>query len=305
AALLGLALLLTAPLADADDAPHTPETQRLPGVGFGESFDQPGSDPTASMLMDLFVTGDASWQRLPLGADDGVPASVPSLPVAQDGDAELVLMENVGGIAGGSFALTANTVDETYGDVWVSAVVGMGFQTAFGSRAAGLMVRAETATVQLSDLTAYGAQLNHNNVNTATVSLLRFQNGIGTAVRVSALFDFDPPTENVRLRLSAVGDQLTVQASRLTVEDGVVVERPIDLDDAPGLQDGMAVRDSSFAVGRVGVRGFTRADNRVAFDNFVAAPTLFADGFESGDVEIWSAAIAGADGLRAARPAPR
>lgn len=262
---------------------------------FTESFDQPGTDALGPTRFSVpLLAANTGVARDALEPGIGAPATGGLLPVDEGGDSELRFFE-VSSPTGGSYALTSTT---EFADLEISAVVGIGFTTAFGSRTASVLARASGTTI--ATLNAYSVSLQHSLPGTsAFLALGRIRNGIGQTLALSAPFPVAVGTENYRLVLHTEGTQLTARIDRLEVVAGELVVTPIDLDAAAGDQFLLVASDGELGVGAVGLGAFQRSTNQVFFDDVAVVDfgAVFADGFESGNVSAWSAAT-GFEGLQ-------
>jgi hypothetical protein len=241
-------------LAALTFAPLVPQA---PGL---EDFDQAGSTWADTLFPAQLGLGGA-FVREPLGAGLGAPDTDPPLPINQGGDKEGRYFEQ-------TFAPTGaiSTSLDVHCDVRIEGYVGIGFPDPFGGRSVGFLLRGGYTPWS----TAYSATLNHNGGTTATLDLSFQCNGIitpSTVLASSQPITIDPFHENYRLTFTAVGNQLVAELARVFVSGGVVVEEPIDLLAAPGVQSQLVATDGRLVAGFVGVNAFARGGNSVFYDD--------------------------------------
>ena len=255
---------------------------------FREEFDEPGGGPVGSTRFSvLLLTLNTGVARDPIDPGLGAPSTGGVLPVDEGGDSELRFYEALEPAAGSSYVLTPET---TFTDVVVDAYVGVGFTDAFGVRSATVLVRATGDTIPTLD--GYAAHLTHTLPgDSASLRLMRVDNGILQTLVSSDFFPVAPASENYRIVLRVIGDVLTAGVARVQAIGGQRVETPIDLDADPGLQTELTITDGALTAGAVGLSTFTRSTNSVFYDDVTVVDLVFTDGFESGDLSAWSQAV--------------
>ncbi len=251
--------MLTAslPLALVASLPLPPVAQ---GGGF-ESFDEVGSSWSNTFFPNEQIFGDGIFVREALGPGLGAPTTNPPLPINQGGDKEGRYFEQT---LAGTHCTTFS--EEVLCDVLVDGYLAIGFPDPFGGRNVGFILRSGSTPLP----TAYVAEIAHNSGTTARLHISLMCNHLihaSTVLASSEPFPVDLSNENYRLAFRAAGTQLTAELWRVSVSGGSILEEPIDLLAASGIQNVLSATDGTLVQGSVGVFAFARGDNSVFFDD--------------------------------------
>jgi hypothetical protein len=221
---------------------------------FFESFDGEGSSLQNTLFSDVFSLGGATFQRESLTAVPGAPNTDPALPINQAGDKELRYFEKDAPAYYHSVILTAPLSENTFLNGSIDGYVGFGLGSGFGSRQAGLILRATTPDDYW--LAYLGANMSLTGGASLRISLV--SGGIVGWSEGVTFADLDFTRHAYRLHFEASGAMLTTSLYEQGVQAGLLTERLI--------ADISSV-DHSPLPGRAGLYAFVRGDNSVLFDD--------------------------------------
>lgn len=261
-----------------------------------ETFDQGGSDLSSSRFATVFTSGGGTFAREALGPSSGAPNTAPPLPVSRGGDKELRYFEdlNIDVAATSGWAVTPARPENILENATIDGYIG-----AFGDLDAGFVLNfAGTVPGAVGDTRGYLAGFRVlTDPSIAYLGFGRLEHGVTTEIstvagnRISQPFPIDLEHENYHLSFTANGGELTASLWRVMVVGGAVVEEPIDLLAAAGVQNTMSATDGRlmwnpdfdpsdpdtflipdptyevFADGRAGLRAFARNGDEVYFDD--------------------------------------
>ncbi|MBK8036327.1 MAG: hypothetical protein IPK22_04225 [Verrucomicrobiaceae bacterium] len=220
-------------------------------VTWTENFDAAGTSWAETVFP--ATGGGATMDRQAMTAG---PNTTPALPVNQGSDLE----GRIGSASGTStgYAFMPATSTYTFADGSIEGYLAPEGITGFlyGS----LLMRSSLSAT--GGIQGYAAFASFNNTS-VTLSIQVLLNGILNPLGASSNSITLSSSDNVKLRLTTQGNTLTLQAWRVAVSGGVVVETPLVID---GGSTSMVRSDTTFSTGRPSVY-FSAAAGRCYFDD--------------------------------------
>ena len=234
----------------------------LPAVAFFEDFDSDGYTTLDTFFPNQQLSAHPS--RRGVLTSFGVPSN-PLLPVSAYTDKVLYFKHNY---PYSSYARCFS--NDSYDNVIVDGYVGFGLNREWGSIHVEIELRAEVYK-ESYDVNSYSISLISNDYkNGIFVARVRRNGGIvaGYPGVTSQSFPVDLKNENYRIRAWAIGDTIGGAIWRVTVENGELVETPIDLDEAPGVQNELSFTNTEYSLGKIALfHGVGDNANYAAFDD--------------------------------------
>ncbi len=241
--------------------------------GFIETFDQAGSDPSASIFSTVIASGDGTFVRERLAPSSTVPNTSPALPVNQGGDKELKYFEPSGGTAvSHSYLVTSDAPRNIVSNVVIDGYFAFDTVDPISGDDVGFVTRFDGTSLTFpSDIDAYSAILSIDRASTVMrLRLARIRGNIITARDIlgeSVPIPISPTGENYHLFFSVIDDMLSASLFRVEEIAGMLVESPIDLLATAGIQETIWAKDSELREGRLGLYAFSRGPTSVLVDD--------------------------------------
>lgn len=196
---------------------------------------------------------------------EGLGAGNPLLPVSANSDKVLYLYD---------YSLAENRSETVYSDVIMDGYIGADVaDSQYGWGNAEFHLRASDSR------SSYSIGLYNRGDTSAVFSLRVRRDGLIAASfpgSVSEQFDVDLDNENYHVRASAIGNEIMGEIWRVTVENNQLVETPIDLLSAPGIQNQLVLYNSEFSSGYVSLDGrsggLDGCGSMLGFDDITVIP---------------------------------
>lgn len=242
-------------------------------AAFVENFDEAGTTWANTRFSNIIPSGGGTFERQSLSTALGAPNTSPALPVNAGGDLEGRYYEATLA-ATSSYAVTANS----FTDATIDGYLGYGVVTSFGAPSMGFVLRESGNSIAL--VNGYSARIgisgpipNYSSSGALTIS--RIVNGVVTSANIfatSLAFGMNEATENYHLTFSAIGSTLTASVFRIQAVGGALVETPIDLQSAAGVQSSITATDSALTSGAAGLNAFVRGSQSIFYDDISVVP---------------------------------
>lgn len=199
----------------------------LAGSVLTENFDQTGTSWSGTIFPNVSITPT----RGPLTIG---PNTTPALNVSQGGDNEATITD---------LALMADTTQNRFSNGSIDAYITPSYRGTLDH--SGLMLRA-SGTLSTN---GYSATVLFYSDGTAKADFLKFTNGIKTWFYTGSNSFVFGANENLHLRFSIDGSNLSMSLWRVTVEKGVVTETPLLVN---GTSNTITATDSTYTSGLAG-----------------------------------------------------
>ncbi|MBK8039541.1 MAG: S8 family serine peptidase [Verrucomicrobiaceae bacterium] len=217
-----------------------------------ELFDQADTAWTTTSLPVFTTAGGGTVEKVLATAG---PATTPALPVNQGTD-------RVARLGAPVFALASDTPAENFADGVIEAYIAP--ESLSVSTVARLMLRAAQSSPTVFP-SGYAAQATFNSVGNVSVDLVILTGGNASSLTRLSLNNYVfSSSENLKLRLTASGPTLSVQAWRVSIVSGSLVETPLQLSTALTT---LSVTDHHFGSGRAAIGSSGSLGSKALFDN--------------------------------------